>query len=64
MFLRDIVGVSKKGWMYLMWEDLTIMVPNFGNRHTKRLLNRMSGYAKQKNHGSMLRSCGYGLQII
>jgi len=50
--------------MYLMWEDLTIMVPNFGNRHTKRLLNRMSGYAKQKNHGSMLRSCGYGLQII
>ncbi|KAH7543514.1 hypothetical protein FEM48_Zijuj02G0192100 [Ziziphus jujuba var. spinosa] len=30
--------------MYLVWEDLTVMLPNFGNgRHTRRLLDGLNG---------------------
>ncbi|KAE9616399.1 putative sulfate-transporting ATPase [Lupinus albus] len=42
MRVRD----NKKGMMYLVWEDLSVIVPNYGNGHTRRLLNGLSGYAE------------------
>ncbi|CAI9781290.1 unnamed protein product [Fraxinus pennsylvanica] len=33
------------GAAYLAWEDLTVVLPNFGNGPTKRLLNEITGYA-------------------
>ncbi|KAL2510824.1 ABC transporter G family member 15 [Abeliophyllum distichum] len=33
------------GAAYLAWEDLAVVLPNFGNGPTKRLLNGITGYA-------------------
>ncbi|CAL5426088.1 unnamed protein product [Camellia sinensis] len=45
---KGVVGLSggdEKG-MYLVWEDLRVVVPNFGNGHTKRLINGLTGFAE------------------
>ncbi|CAK9183475.1 unnamed protein product [Ilex paraguariensis] len=36
---------GEKGVAYLVWEDLTVVLPNFGHGPTKRLLHGLSGYA-------------------
>nr|GLL43345.1 ABC transporter G family member 15-like [Ipomoea trifida] len=39
------VGDYQKGGAYLGWKDLTVVIPNFGDGPTKRLLNGVTGYA-------------------
>lgn len=38
-------GSSSGGAAYLVWEDLTVVLPNSGKGPTKKLLNGISGYA-------------------
>ncbi|KAK4788327.1 hypothetical protein SAY86_019646 [Trapa natans] len=38
-------GESEEKGAYLVWEDLTVVLPNFGNRPTKWLLQGLRGYA-------------------
>lgn len=38
-------GVREERGAYLVWEDLTVVLPNFGNRPTKWLLQGLHGYA-------------------
>ncbi|CAA0805815.1 ABC transporter G family member 15 [Striga hermonthica] len=38
-------GGAEGGGVYLTWEDLTAVLPNFGNGPTKRLINGLTGYA-------------------
>nr|GMD69696.1 ABC transporter G family member 15-like [Ipomoea batatas] len=38
-------GDYQKGGAYLGWKDLTVVIPNFGDGPTKRLLNGVTGYA-------------------
>lgn len=36
---------DEDGAAFLAWEDLTVVLPNFGNGHTRRLINGLTGYA-------------------
>lgn len=38
-------GGGAAGEAFLAWEDLTAVLPNFGNGPTKRLINGLTGYA-------------------
>ncbi|KAK6164116.1 hypothetical protein DH2020_000980 [Rehmannia glutinosa] len=45
---RSISGgadVENGGGAFLTWEDLTAVLPNFGNGPTRRLINGLTGYA-------------------
>ncbi|XP_028081897.1 ABC transporter G family member 12-like [Camellia sinensis] len=45
---KGVVGLNggdERG-MYLVWEDLRVVVPNFGNGHTKKLINGLTGFAE------------------
>lgn len=54
---------DKRG-MYLVWEDLTVVVPNFGNGHTKRLLNGLSGYAEPNRIMAIMGPSGSGKSTL
>ncbi|OIW08808.1 hypothetical protein TanjilG_16389 [Lupinus angustifolius] len=60
MRVRD----NKKGMMYLVWEDLSVIVPNFGNGHTRRLLNRLSGYAEPNKIMAIMGPSGSGKSTL
>ncbi|CAN4119876.1 unnamed protein product [Withania somnifera] len=38
--------MHRQGVAYLLWEDLTVILPNFGQGPTKKLLHGLSGYAE------------------
>ena len=54
---------EKRG-MYLVWEDLTVVVPNFGNGHTRRLLNGLSGYAEPNRIMAIMGPSGSGKSTL
>jgi len=58
------MGVSEKRGMYLVWEDLSVVVPNFGNGHTKRLLNGLSGYAEPNKIMAIMGPSGSGKSTL
>ncbi|CAL0334246.1 unnamed protein product [Lupinus luteus] len=60
MRIRD----NKKGVMYLVWEDLSVVVPNFGNGHTRRLLNGLSGYAEPNRIMAIMGPSGSGKSTL
>ncbi|KAF1885031.1 hypothetical protein Lal_00028920, partial [Lupinus albus] len=60
MRIRD----NKKGMMYLVWEELSVVVPNFGNGHTKRLLNGLSGYAEPNRIMAIMGPSGSGKSTL
>lgn len=53
----------KKG-MYLVWEDLSVVVPNFGNGHTRRLLDGLSGYAEPNRIMAIMGPSGSGKSTL
>ncbi|XP_061359630.1 ABC transporter G family member 15-like [Gastrolobium bilobum] len=61
--MRVSKGREKRG-IYLVWEDLTVVVPNFGNGHTKRLLNGLSGYAEPNRIMAIMGPSGSGKSTL
>ncbi|KAK2434834.1 ABC transporter G family member [Trifolium repens] len=56
-------GVSKRG-MHLVWEDLSVVIPNFGSGHTKRLLNGLNGYAEPNRIMAVMGPSGSGKSTL
>ncbi|KAK7258127.1 hypothetical protein RIF29_32593 [Crotalaria pallida] len=59
----EMMSRVKKG-MYLVWEDLSVVVPNFGNGHTRRLLNGLSGYAEPNRIMAIMGPSGSGKSTL
>ncbi|XP_015875735.2 ABC transporter G family member 12 [Ziziphus jujuba] len=49
---------------YLVWEDLTVVLPNFRNGPTKRLLNGLSGYAEPGRIMAIMGPSGSGKSTL
>ncbi|CAN1750997.1 ABC transporter G family member 15 [Linum perenne] len=45
---------------YLVWEDLTVVLPNFGDGPTRRLLYRLNGYAEPGRIKAVMGPSGSG----
>ncbi|RDX60260.1 ABC transporter G family member 15, partial [Mucuna pruriens] len=57
--------MMRKRGMFLVWEDLSVVVPNnFGNGHTKRLLNGLSGYAEPNRIMAIMGPSGSGKSTL
>ncbi|KAK7264052.1 hypothetical protein RJT34_31655 [Clitoria ternatea] len=50
--------------MYLVWEDLSVVVPNFRNGHTKRLLNGLCGFAEPNRIMAIMGPSGSGKSTL
>ncbi|KAK6247729.1 hypothetical protein QUC31_019294 [Theobroma cacao] len=53
-----------KGNMYLVWEDLTVLLPNFGNGPTRRLLNGLTGCAEPGRIMAIMGPSGSGKSTL
>ena len=50
--------------MYVVWEDLTVVLPNFGDGHTRRLLNGLTGYAEPNRIMAVMGPSGSGKSTL
>ncbi|MBA0817423.1 hypothetical protein Gohar_028301, partial [Gossypium harknessii] len=71
----EVASCSKKGGggasredelrgVYLVWQDLTVVLPNFGNKPTKRLLQGLSGYAEPGRIMAIMGPSGSGKSTL
>ncbi|KAK2641187.1 hypothetical protein Ddye_022950 [Dipteronia dyeriana] len=64
------VGISGGGddegsiLMYLVWEVLTVVLPNFGNGPTKRLINGLTGYTQPGRIMAIMGHSGSGKSTL
>lgn len=49
---------------YLVWEDLNVVLPNFGNKPTKRLLQGLYGYAEPGRIMAIMGPSGSGKSTL
>ncbi|KAK4278672.1 hypothetical protein QN277_016488 [Acacia crassicarpa] len=49
---------------FLVWEDLTVVIPNFGKGPTKRLLNGLHGYAEPGRIMAIMGPSGSGKSTL
>ncbi|KAG2671134.1 hypothetical protein I3760_14G119300 [Carya illinoinensis] len=54
---------GKRG-TYLVWQDLTVVLPNFGDKPTKRLLHGLSGYAEPGRIVAIMGPSGSGKSTL
>ncbi|XAR60361.1 Xenobiotic-transporting ATPase [Bertholletia excelsa] len=52
------------GGMSLVWEDLTVVLPNFGNGPTRRILNGLSGFAEPGRLMAIMGPSGSGKSTL
>jgi len=57
-------GDHGAGSMFLVWEDLTVVLPNFGNGPTRRLLNGLNGYAEPGKILAIMGPSGSGKSTL
>ncbi|KAG6629905.1 hypothetical protein I3843_14G118000 [Carya illinoinensis] len=50
--------------MYLLWQDLTVVVPNFGNGHSRRLLDGLIGFAEPGRIMAIMGPSGSGKSTL
>ncbi|XP_060216057.1 ABC transporter G family member 15-like [Lycium barbarum] len=56
--------LHNQGVAYLVWEDLTVMLPNFGHGPTKKLLQGLSGYAEPGRIMAIMGPSGSGKSTL
>lgn len=58
-------GMGSKGGLYLVWEDLSVVLPNFSNnKPTKRLLQGLYGYAEPGRIMAIMGPSGSGKSTL
>ncbi|XP_043724889.1 ABC transporter G family member 15-like isoform X2 [Telopea speciosissima] len=57
-------GSEDESAVYLVWEDLTVMLPNFGKGPTKRLLQGLSGFAEPGRIMAIMGPSGSGKSTL
>ncbi|KAB5520432.1 hypothetical protein DKX38_024751 [Salix brachista] len=50
--------------VYLLWDDLTVVIPNFGNGPTRRLLQGLRGYAEPGRIMAIMGPSGSGKSTL
>lgn len=50
--------------MYLAWEDLTAVLPNSGNGHSRRLLDGLTGFAEPGRIMAIMGPSGSGKSTL
>ena len=53
-----------EGNMFLVWEDLTVVLPNFGNGPSRRLLNGLNGCAEPGRVMAIMGPSGSGKSTL
>ncbi|EOY32730.1 hypothetical protein QUC31_019293 [Theobroma cacao] len=64
---KGAAGGGAKGevrGVYLVWQDLTVVLPNFANKPTKRLLQGLSGYAEPGRIMAIMGPSGSGKSTL
>ncbi|XP_062172082.1 ABC transporter G family member 15-like [Alnus glutinosa] len=62
--MREVGGGGDERGMYLVWEDVSVVVPNFGNGHTRRLIDGLSGYAEPGRIMAIMGPSGSGKSTL
>lgn len=57
-------GVRRQGAAYLVWEDLTVVLPNFGHGPIKKLLHGLNGYAEPGRIMAIMGPSGSGKSTL
>ncbi|GKV16541.1 hypothetical protein SLEP1_g27171 [Rubroshorea leprosula] len=60
---RAVYGDRGKG-IYLVWEDLNVVLPNFGNKRTKRLIQELNGFTEPGRIMAIMGPSGFGKSTL
>lgn len=60
---KAVYGGLRRG-VYLVWEDLNVVLPNFGNKPTRRLLQGLNGFAEPGRIMAIMGPSGSGKSTL
>lgn len=61
---RNVLANGADRGTYLVWEDLRVVLPNFGNKPTKRLLHGLRGFAEPGRIMAIMGPSGSGKSTL